>query len=96
MLTLSVVLVLGSCFAIHAKDLAETPYDESESLPYAMTPLLSAEVGREPATALRSVLICRTDSLATPRHASGGAGCREQAMHRFAGSVVILDHSFRC
>ena len=96
MLTLSVVLVLGSCFAVPAEDIAETPYDESESLRYEMTSPLSADVGPEPDKAPRIVLVGRSDSLTTHRHASVREECRELAPHRIADSVVILDHSLRC
>lgn len=40
-LVLFVLLTFGAALAVPAEDIPETPYDESESLPYEATPLFS-------------------------------------------------------
>jgi len=95
---LVVLATLALClsFAVPAEDDPETPYDESESLPYEMTPLPSGDIVQGPAPAPQLVPIGRSDSLTTPRHALGRAGCRKLAAHRTSDSLVILDRSLRC
>jgi hypothetical protein len=83
-------------FAVPAEDVPETAYDESESLPYEMTPLLSAELVQESAPTLRVVPIAPSDLFSTPRQALARAGCRELAAHPISDSLIILDHTLRC
>jgi hypothetical protein len=41
LLVLFVLLAFGASLAVPAEDIPETPYDESESVPYQVTPLFS-------------------------------------------------------
>jgi hypothetical protein len=97
LLVLAVALLFGVSFALPAEDIPETPYDESETLPYEVTPLFSI-VLQEPARAPRSVL-----TLVFPLHFSAPLRCgqslveqSERTPHPISASVTILDHSFRC
>lgn len=45
---LLVALVLGGSSAFPGRDLPDTPYDESELLPYESTPLFSMEMLEQP------------------------------------------------
>jgi len=95
---LVVLATLALClsFAVPAEDDPETAYDESESLPYEMTPLLPGNIVQESAPARQVVPIVLSDLFSMPRHALGRAGCRKLAAHRMSDSLVILDRSLRC
>jgi hypothetical protein len=88
-------LAFGASLAVPAEDLPETAYDESESLPYEMTPALSGDLVQQSVPTLQVVPIVPSDQFSTPKHASGRAGCRELAAH-LSDSLIVLDHSFRC
>ena len=85
-LVLLATFALSVSFAVSAEDLPETSYDESESLPYEMTPPLSGDLVQESAPTLQVV----------PKHALGRAGYRGLAAHHIPDSLIILDHSLRC
>jgi hypothetical protein len=87
------VLTLSLSFAVPAEDVPETAQDESESLPYETTPLLSRDLLEESAQALSVVPICRSDSRPALRHVVVRA---ELAGHAKPGSLTILDHTLRC
>jgi hypothetical protein len=94
-LVLLATFALSVSFAVPAEDLPETAYDESESLPYEMTPQLSGDLVEESAPTLQVVLIAPSD-FSTPRQALVRAGCRNLAAHPISDSLVILDHTLRC
>jgi hypothetical protein len=79
-------------FAIPGEDISETAYDESESLPCEMTPLISGEVVRESAPTLQVVSIGKNDSPFESRHNA----VRELAENPISDSLILLDHSLRC
>jgi hypothetical protein len=83
-------------FAVPAEDLPETTYDESEPLPYEMTPPLSGDLVQVPAPILQVVTILPGDLFSAARYALGRADCRELAAHPISDSLIILDHSLRC
>jgi len=90
-------LALSLSFAVPAEDVPETPYDESEALPYESTPPFSIML-HESARALQSAL-----TLAFQLHfhptARGDEILAEQSVRTprpVSGSVTILDHSLRC
>jgi hypothetical protein len=95
---LVVLATLTLCLssAVPMEDDPETAYDESESLPYEMTPLLSGNIVQESASALQVVPIVLSDSFSMPRQALGRAGCRKLGAHRISDSLIILDHTLRC
>ena len=95
-LVLLVALFVSLAFAVPAEDVPETAYDESESLPYESTPVISIAV---PETAEQAVAVrSRVSSLLLGSLRLG----LEQA-DRIAGraypmsdSLTILHRSFRC
>ena len=87
---------LSVSFAVSAEDLPETSYDESESLPYEMTPPLSGDLAQESAPTLHVATTVPSSLFSTPKHASGRAGYRGLAAHHIPDSLIILDHSLRC
>ncbi|HYA22617.1 MAG TPA: hypothetical protein VEF05_00565 [Terriglobales bacterium] len=95
---LVVLAALTLCLssAVPVEDDPETAYDESESLPYEMTPPLCGKIVQESAPAPQVVPIVPSDLFSTPRQALGRAGCRKLAAHRISDSLIILDHSRRC
>lgn len=95
-IVLLVALVLSVSFAVPAEDAPETPYDESESLPYEMSPPLSGDLVQETAATLQVVPIVPSSLFSTPKHALGLAGYKGLAAHHILDSLIILDHSLRC
>jgi hypothetical protein len=95
-LVLFVLLAFGASLAVPAEDVPETAYDESESLPYEMTPPLSGDLAQESAPTFQVVPIAPSDLFSTPRQALVRAGCRELAAHPISDSLIILDHTLRC
>ena len=95
-LVLLVALVFGLSLAIPAEDDPETPFDESESLPYEMTPPLSFHRVQESAPTFQVVPIAQSDSFSVPRQALVRAGCGELAAHPISDALIILDHTLRC
>jgi len=95
-LVLLTTFALSLSFAVQAEDLPETAYDESESLPYEMTPPLSGDLVQESAPTLQVVPIVPSDLFSTPpKSVLSLVGCSELA-HPISDSVIILDHSLRC
>jgi len=87
---------LSLSFAVPAEDLPETAYDESESLPYEMTPPLSGDLVQESASSLQVVPIAPRDLFSAPKQALGRVECRELAARHICDWLVILDHTLRC
>jgi hypothetical protein len=88
---------LSLSFAVPAEDVPETPYDESEALPYESTPPFSVML-QESARVLQSMLTptfpfcfhptARRDEILTEQSA--------RIPHPISDSVTILNHSLRC
>jgi hypothetical protein len=96
-LVMLAAFALSLSFVVPANDPPETPYDESEALPYESTPLFSITL-QESAGVLQSAL-----TLAFPLHSHPRARRDEtvteqlvRTPHPICGSVTILDHSLRC
>ena len=91
------LLLLGFSvpLAIPAEDAPETAYDESESLPYEVIPLVYAEVSQS-APAHQPVRTGLNNSVSAPGHTSCLAGRTDLAPYLVAGSLTILDLSLRC
>lgn len=84
------------CFAVPTEDLPETPYDESESLPYEVTPLSPII---EPQEAVRMhVKACpdAADTIWDFKSDDGQAEHPNAPVHRAQVSPVIQSHAFRC
>jgi len=96
-LVLLATFALSLSFAVPTEDVPETPYDESELLPYEITPPLSGDLVQESESvpALQVVPIVLSSLFSTPP-AFGRAGHRGLAAHPIPDSLIILDHSLRC
>jgi hypothetical protein len=97
MLALLVVLVMSVSFAVPAEDAPETSYDESESLPFDGTPVLSLAAARiferlpHRTRRLKVVRIC------SGRAESGRFDIRAGLPHPICHSpLTTLHQSFRC
>ena len=90
------LLVFGVSVVLPAEDVPETPYDESEALPYEMPPPLSGDLAQESAPTFQVVPIVPSDLFSTPKQASSQAGRRELAAHPRSNSLIILDQTLRC
>ena len=105
-----VAFVLTLSFAVPGEDDAETPYDESQSLPYIGTPVASSAVP-EPVVGVSVVSSAVPECVAeapavrprAPRSRLGSLGRSAQPLDRRAGwaypvsdSLTILSHSLRC
>jgi len=89
-------LTLIWSFAVPTEDVPETPYDESEALPYEATPLFSIVLQESART--KSVLTSASPLHFSPllRRAEIQAEWSERAEPQLSVSVTILDHSLRC
>lgn len=91
------LLGFGLSLAVPAEDVPETPYDESETLPYERTPLFSITVtqpsDRTAKAEPRSDSLLRFNS-STKR----GQRRREESarLHRVPNLLTILNHALRC
>ena len=96
MLALLVVLVLSVSFAVPAEDAPETAYDESESLAFDGTPVLSIAATRIferltlPTCGPKRVRIC------SGRVEISGFDIRAELAHPICHSLTTLHQSFRC
>jgi len=97
-LVLFVLLGFGVSLIVPAEDVPETPYDESETLPFEGTPLFSMAVPKASvriSTAAESIggsLLGATSS--TKR---GQRRCENNAWSRCVTySLTTLNHSLRC
>ena len=96
-LLLFIALVVSLSFAVPVEDVPETPYDESESLPYESAPVVCIAapeaIMQAPAEPLRAPRF-RFDRLEEP-----GARqiVRDTGWDDFiSDSLIIRDHFFRC
>jgi hypothetical protein len=94
---LLLLLVFGVSLAVPAEDVPETPYDESETLPYEGTPLFSIVVPQASDRMARAKTSCRPQL----RFNSLTKRCRRRPennarSHRVPVSPTILNHSLRC
>jgi hypothetical protein len=95
LVVLATLTLCLSC-AVLVEDDPETPFDESESLPYEMTPLLFGDVVQEPAPTPQVMPIGRSDGLTRLRRPLGRTGSRKLAPHHITDSLVVLYHTLRC
>jgi len=97
LLVVLAALALCMSFAVPREDVPETPYDESEAMPYESGPVFSIMV-QESARALLSLLTSalppRVDR--TARRDEILAQQWARAPHPIGASATILDHSLRC
>ena len=91
-LVLLAAFAIGLSLALPAEDVPETPYDESESMPYESTPsfsIMPQESALAPKLNYRSQLH-REAKRKMP------AGRPEHESHPTCDSVITLDQTFRC
>jgi hypothetical protein len=96
-LVVMAALALSLSFAVPVEDDPETPYDESEALPYESNPVFSIMLEES----ARAVQLLTT--FAFPLHFHPTAKRNEilakqsaRTPHPISGSLTILDHSLRC
>lgn len=95
-LVLLVAFVLGLSFAVPAEDVPETPYDESEALPYEITPLFSIVLQHSGRTLPRAPMFASSfDTGFMTRHAEILIEQSERSAHPISDALIVLDHSFR-
>lgn len=94
---LFVLLGFGVSLAVPAEDVPETPYDESETLPFEGAPLFSIVVPQASAQRAKGELSCsfllRLNAL-TKWHQRRRENKADS--HCVPNSLTILNHSFRC
>ena len=96
-LVLLLLVGLGVSLAVSVEDVPETPYDESETLPYESTPVFSITVTRGSGRIAKAQLNCRSllhfDSLL--KHCNGRRE-NDGRLHRLSDALTILNRSLRC
>jgi len=96
-LVLLLLLVFGVSVVLPAEDVPETPYDESEALPYARTPLFSIALPQPSGRIAKAELSCDSAFRFNP-----SARCRNRSHENYPESycvpfsLTIIDHSLRC
>jgi len=96
-LVLLLLLVFGVSVVLPAEDIPETPYDESEALPYAGTPLFSIALPQPSGRIAKGELTCGTAFRFNP-----SAKCRNRSHENYPESynvpfsLTIIDRSLRC
>lgn len=92
-----VALLLGIALAVPLEDSPQTPYDESEAIPYECTPNLSTIVAGQYESASKRLPFSQPASVLKPP-----LGFARQAVWaKFTSSLIpvplhILDHVLRC
>jgi len=96
-LVLLATFALSLSFAVPGEDSPETLYDESEALPYEITPLFSI-MQRESAQALQWALTLAFTSPVNPTLQCDEvlAAQSDQTVRSISGSIIFLDHPLRC
>jgi len=96
-LVMLAAFALSLSFVVPANDPPETPYDESEALPYESTPLFSI-VLQESARIPQSVLTSALPLHFSPpsRRDEIPAEQQDRTPHPISESLNVLDHSLRC
>jgi hypothetical protein len=91
------LFMFGVCLAVPAEDVPETPYGESEALPYESTPLFSIAMPQASARIAKAEF-SRDSQLCFNSSAKRGMHRREKNALPgcFPPSLTILNHSFRC
>jgi hypothetical protein len=94
---LLLLLVFGVSVVLPAEDVPETPYDESEVLPYAGTPLFSIALPQPGGRIAKAELNCASPFRFKPL-AKYRACSRENYADSYCVpvSLTIINHSLRC
>jgi len=94
-LVLLLLLMFGVCLVVSAEDVPETPYDESEALPYESTPLFSVAVLQASGRITKAELNCAFRFVSSTKRCK--RRCEGSPQSRcVSDSVIVLDHAFRC
>jgi hypothetical protein len=96
-LVLFLLLAFGVSFSVPAEDVPETPYDESEALPYEGTPLFSPAAPQATGWIAKAERNCGSPL----RFNSSTRRCQHRCesssqSYCVPDSLTILDHAFRC
>jgi len=96
-LVLLLLLVFGVSVVLPAEDLPETPYDESEALPYVGTLLFSIALPQPSGRIAKAQLNCASPFRFKPLATCGARSCKNYAeSYCVPVSVTIINHSLRC
>jgi len=95
LLMLVVLLGFGVSFCVPAADVPETPYDESETVPYEGTPLFSIAAPQASDRIAKPELCCVLRSLSSTKRCNRYWESTPQ-FHCVPDSLIILDHTLRC
>ncbi len=97
-LVLLLLLVFGVSVVVPAEDVPETPYDESEQLPYEGTPLFSMAIPEASARMITAAELIGGSPLGATSLTKRGQRRRENnAWSRcVTNSLTTLNHSLRC
>jgi len=94
-LVLLLLLMFGVCLVVPAEDVPETPYDESEALPYESTPVFSVAVLQASGRITKVELSCAFRFVSSTKRCK--RRCEGSPQSRFVfDPVIVLDHAFRC
>lgn len=91
-------LLLGFCvfLAVPAIDVPETPYDESETMPYEDTSQFSIMAEANAAAASAPVLTCTIPFCFGVSGRRSRSGREINTQFRHFPSLTVLNHSLRC
>ena len=92
---LLMTFAMALSFAVPLGDVPETPYDESESMPYEMTSPLSPDLVRESALASEAAPILLHHLFFLPERPLSTAALRELPA-QYTASFTIFNRSLRC
>jgi len=96
-LVLLLLLVFGVSVVLPAEDLPETPYDESEALPYVGTLLFSIALPQPSGRIAKAELGCDSPFRFKPLAKCGARRCKNYAeSYCVTVSITIINHSLRC
>jgi len=96
-LVLFLLLAFGLSLAVPAEDVPETPYDESEALPYEGTPPFSLAVPQPSGWIAKAERNCGSPLRFNSSTRRCQRRCENNARsHCVPVSLTILDHVFRC
>lgn len=97
MLVLFVALVLSVSFAVPAEDVPETAYDESESLPWESTPVVSLATPEISAKApMVEPRVSRPLLESSSKPSTPSVDNQRRRTYRSSGFLTNLDHLLRC
>jgi len=94
-LVLLLLLMFGVCLVVPAENVPETPYDESDALPYESTALFLVVAPQASGRITKAELSCAFRFVSSANRCK--RRCEGSPQSRCVpDSVIVLDHAFRC